>query len=97
MNIIQKIYNSLASIVAIGSFIALRIYKNLNPDFLQISLLILIFLSGFVFIVNNYVFRGQTTNKFWTVLFIMLGFILIIYTSIVLYLFLAFRNIEIGG
>ncbi len=87
----QKILNYITTIVAILSYIILKIYNSSqNLQTIQKVFLVLIFLCGLIFIINN--LKGNN-GTFLKILFVCIGALLVVYSGFILYLIFALQNV----
>lgn len=87
------VWNWIATIVAISSYVFLKTYNNFpNVQFVQKLFLAILFFCGLILIVNNILYFKKTNKKYFAVLFLLLGIILTVYFGFILYLMLALQN-----
>jgi hypothetical protein len=87
------VLNYIALVVAIVSYIILKIYSSFYYlQIVQKLFLMLIFLSGLILIINNFFNLKKSNKKIITVLFVCLGIVLVIYSGLALYLIFALQN-----
>jgi TM2 domain-containing membrane protein YozV len=85
----NTVLNLGAVFIALFSYGVLKFY---NSDDIQNTLVWLIFMSGLVMIINNFFYIKKSDKKYISVLAILLGIILVLYSGFILYLVFAFRK-----
>ena len=87
------VWNYLSIFVALLSYTILKIYTDSNYlQTVQKIFISLIFICGFIIVINNVLYFKQSIKKYITILLLCFGIALFVYSGFVLYLIFALQN-----
>lgn len=94
MSKIQNIaWNCLAVFLIIASYVFLRVYSDFYYiQIVQKIFVSIIFVCGLIIIINNSLYLKVAVKKYFTIILLLLGIAVSIYSGFVLYLILALQN-----